>query len=113
MGNRWGSERDLGGAKTWSKLLKDFYNVFYRKNILLNHQEMSLPQSSHSQLDLLPTLDVYMLIAPFFSLSIESHREEEVVQSREVKIPEEREFLLNNEEYISTTQVTWKRQCTF
>ena len=56
---------------------------------------MSSPQSSRSQLDSSLTSGVYTLIAPYSSLSIESHREEEVVQSGAVKIPKDGECLLN------------------
>ena len=55
---------------------------------------MSSPQSSGSQLDPSLTSGVNTLIAPFPSLSIEPHREEEVVQVRAVKTPKERKFLL-------------------
>lgn len=54
-----------------------------------------------------------MLIAPFSSLSIESHRNEELFQPRAVTIPREGEFLLHDEVYFSAAQVVRKRQRTF
>ncbi len=75
---------------------KDFYNLFYCNYILLSYQAMSSPQSSHSQLDPSLTSDVHTLIAPFSSLSIESHREEQVVESGASRKLKEGEFLLND-----------------
>ncbi len=74
---------------------------------------MSLPPSSHSQLDPSLTSDIHTLIAPFSSLSIESHVVEQIVEleaSRELK---EKEFLFNDEVYISAARVVRKRQRTF
>lgn len=56
---------------------------------------------------------MYTLIAPFSSLSIDSDREEEVVEAGAVKIPKEGEFLLNDKVYMSAAQVVRKRQRTF
>lgn len=70
---------------------------------------MSSSQSSHSQLDLSLIFDLHMLIAPFFSLFIKSHKVEQVVEleaSRELK---EQEFLLNNKLYISAACIIKKR----
>lgn len=82
-------------------MLKDFRNVFYCSN--------TLPRS---QLDPPLTSGVHTLIAPLSSLSIESHREEEVVQSGAVKMTIEGE-LLNDEVYISAAQVVRKMQRIF
>lgn len=51
---------------------------------------------------------VHPLIAPFSSLSIDSQREEEIVQAGAVKIPKEGEFFLNDEVYMSAAQVVRK-----
>ena len=74
---------------------------------------MSSPQSSHSQLDPSLTSDVHTLIAPFSSLSIESHGVEQVVESEASRELKEGEFLLNDEVYISAARVVRKRQRTF
>ena len=70
---------------------------------------MSSPQSSHSQLDLSLTPGVHTLIAPFSSLSIESHRKERIVESGTSRALKEGEFLLNDEVYVSTARVVRKR----
>lgn len=84
--------------------------LFYYDEISLNYQAtMSSPQSPHSQLDPSLTSGEHSLIAPFSSLSIESHKDKEVVQSRAVTIPRERELLLHDEIYFSAAQVVRKR----
>ena len=101
------------GAKLSKQLLRDCDNVFYYVEILLSYQAMSSPQLSRSQLDPSLTSGVHSLIAPFSSLSIESHRDKEVVQSRAVTIPRQWEFLLQDDVYFSAAQVVRKRQRTF
>ena len=80
MGNRG------GGAGRGENRLKKFVERFYCDNTLISYQAMSSPQSFCSQLDPSLTSGVNTLIARFSSLSIEPHREEEVVQARAVKI---------------------------
>lgn len=96
---------------------RDFYDLFYcncDSNSLPSYQIMSSPpQTSHSQIDPSLTSAVSTLIPPFSALSIEPHREEGVVESRASKILEEGEFLLDNEVYISTSQVVKRKQRTF
>ena len=85
-------------------------------NSLLSYQILSsTPQPSHSQIDPFLTSAVSTLIPPFSALSIESHREdseEGVVKSGASKILKEGEFLLDNEVYISTSQVVKRKQRT-
>lgn len=73
----------------------------------------SPPQPSHSQIDPSLSSAVSTLISPFSALSIESHRQEEIVESGATKILKEGEFLLDNEVYFSTSQVVKKKQRTF
>ena len=73
----------------------------------------SPPEPSHSQIDPSLTSAVSTLISSFSALSIESHREEEVVESGASKVLKEGEFLLDNEVHISATQVVKRKQRTF
>ena len=73
----------------------------------------SPPEPSHSQIDPSLTSAVSTLISSFSALSIESHREEEVVESGASKVLKEGAFLLDNEVHISATQVVKRKQRTF
>lgn len=50
-----------------------------------------------------------MLIAPFFSLFIESYRVEQVVNLKISRKFKKKKFLLNDEIYISATHVVKKK----
>lgn len=114
---RWGGRGASWQGEVGAKLCQNncwkivIMYLFYYDEISLNYQAtMSSPQSSHSQLDPSPTSGEHSLIAPFSSLSIESHKDKEVVQSRAVTIPSrERELLLHDEVYFSAAQVVRKR----
>ena len=96
---------------------RDFYNLFYcncDSNSLLSYQIMSSPpQTSYSHIDPSLTSAVSTLIPPFYALSIEPHREEGVVESRASKVLKEGGFLLDNEVYMSTSQVVKRKQRRF
>lgn len=54
-----------------------------------------------------------MLIPLFFAFFIEFHREEKIIESGTSKKLNERAFLLDNEIYMSTSQVVKRKSYTF
>lgn len=94
-----------------------FYST-YNNNSLLTDRQCLHPNNLLPNLILLLLLlsltllsisAVSTLISPFSALSIESHREEEAIESRALKVLKRGEFLLDDEVYISALQVVKKR----